>query len=1093
MVEKQEDWTVSEDILDLFTDGFIILDCDWRFTFINKTAGRYFPVPREELLGQVIWDTFPSLINTTVYTGLHSPRIHQMPTHFTLDTINGVSFDISTKPEKSSLMVCFHENTGCQHPEEISSQTIRTLLPVFHQNPIPMVICRASDYVIIEVNENLCSNTEYSRIELVGKTPQTIGIFPNLDRLNCALKSLASGSPLRDHEAIYITKLGLQRTVLISASKVFLTEPCFLFTIIDITDRKILEKRYRDSKELFETSIESLVSCFTILTARRNPVGKIIDLEIQYCNQAAVSSIGKDRNSVPRLLSELIPGLLDLKIFAMYCDVINTGRPLMLESFPYDTNVWVEKGGAFDLQAVKLGDGLVISWSDVSARYQAEKSLRTSEDRFSKTFHWSPVAMVIVRLSDLKVLDINEQCIALTGYSYEELAIKNGPGAELLTKMHGVVEMLPSMKEGLSYKELDVEFQTKSGSQRIARASIATLIIEEELCALLTFQDITEQKASEERFWKAFQLSPVAMAIARASDSTCIDVNQRALELSGYTREEVMGRSPGDLGLYLSDELRLKLLNRVANHQSIHDVETCFRVKNGKEYVSIFSVELISLGGELCLLAAFQDITERKQLEDKLRSSKERFETSIENLVDCFVILSALRNNTGEITDFRLDYINQAACQYLHAKKEMVSHSLSELIGGFINDKFFHQCCQVVDTGQAFIAESWSYANPLEPYVSGIYDVQATRLDDGLVISWRDVSGREEAAEALRASEERFYKAFHKSPLSMSIARNSDGVYLDVNEQWSAVTGYSREEAIGKNAGDFNLYRNLERIDMLEMYMKTGQEIRDVEIEFRVKSNAIRTVSLSIEQITLNGESCRLNVFKDITKSKELEQNLARLDRLNLVGETAASMGHEIRNPITIVRGFLQLFLEDSKIQEHHNEIELMIEELDRSSNIISEFLLLAKNKAIELKHQDLNMAIIALNPLIRADAASRDMSILVSLEEIPELALDQQEIRQLILNLTRNGLEAMSPGGVLTMTTRLLQNEVVLSVRDEGSGIPPEIISRLGTPFLSTKDNGVGLGLAVCYSVAARHNATLDFDTGPNGTTFNVHFKLPN
>ncbi len=106
-----------------------------------------------------------------------------------------------------------------------------------------------------------------------------------------------------------------------------------------------------------------------------------------------------------------------------------------------------------------------------------------------------------------------------------------------------------------------------------------------------------------------------------------------------------------------------------------------------------------------------------------------------------------------------------------------------------------------------------------------------------------------------------------------------------------------------------------------------------------------------------------------------------------------------------------------------------------------------------------------------------------------PELDLDEKQIRQLVLNLTRNGIEAMSQRGELTVKTRLKRDGVILSVRDRGKGIAPEALARLGTPLFTTKEKGTGLGLAICYRIAESHNAKIQIKTGPRGTTLTVLF----
>jgi len=206
----------------------------------------------------------------------------------------------------------------------------------------------------------------------------------------------------------------------------------------------------------------------------------------------------------------------------------------------------------------------------------------------------------------------------------------------------------------------------------------------------------------------------------------------------------------------------------------------------------------------------------------------------------------------------------------------------------------------------------------------------------------------------------------------------------------------------------------------------------------------------------------------------------------------AAGIAHEVRNPMTTVRGFLQMFRSNQELTGYTSRFDLMIDELDRANAIISQFLSLAKNKPVTHKMQNLNSVIETLYPLIQADAFESDTYISLNLHDIPDVLIDEKEMRQLILNLTSNGLQAMDRGKTLTIKTYPGKNEVVLAVQDQGAGIDPEIVNKLGTPFLTTKDEGTGLGLAVCYSVAARHNAIIEVKTGTEGTTFFIRFNVP-
>lgn len=195
---------------------------------------------------------------------------------------------------------------------------------------------------------------------------------------------------------------------------------------------------------------------------------------------------------------------------------------------------------------------------------------------------------------------------------------------------------------------------------------------------------------------------------------------------------------------------------------------------------------------------------------------------------------------------------------------------------------------------------------------------------------------------------------------------------------------------------------------------------------------------------------------------------------------------------MTTARGFLQLLKTKDDCAKYMDYFDLIIEEIDRANSIITEFLSMAKNKKIDLVKCNLNSVIKALSPLIQADAAIYDKSVDIIYGDISDLLLDEKEIRQLILNLVLNGLEAMENRGVLTIRTFSEQNEITLYVKDQGKGISSEILEKLGTPFFTTKEKGTGLGLAICYSIAARHNAIIDVKSSPQGTTFVVRFKLP-
>lgn len=230
-------------------------------------------------------------------------------------------------------------------------------------------------------------------------------------------------------------------------------------------------------------------------------------------------------------------------------------------------------------------------------------------------------------------------------------------------------------------------------------------------------------------------------------------------------------------------------------------------------------------------------------------------------------------------------------------------------------------------------------------------------------------------------------------------------------------------------------------------------------------------------------------IIRDIRERTKVEGEMARLDQLRLLGETAAGIAHEIRNPMTTVRGFLQLFMRKTQMHAYQDHLQLMITELDRANGIITDFLSISKEQTTQLKAQSLNATILTILPFLETNGLYLSHQVKAKLGDIPLLLIDEKQIRQLVMNLVQNAFEAMESAGTVEITTSLEGDNVVLSVQDQGPGIKTEVLEKLGTPFFTTKAAGTGLGLAVCYSIAARHQAELSVHSDQCGTIFRISF----
>jgi len=348
----------------------------------------------------------------------------------------------------------------------------------------------------------------------------------------------------------------------------------------------------------------------------------------------------------------------------------------------------------------------------------------------------------------------------------------------------------------------------------------------------------------------------------------------------------------------------------------------------------------------------------------------------------------------------------------------------------------------------------------------------------------------QEVLAELEMSRERYVALYDFAPVGY-VTIDNKGIILEMNLTGAKLIGRERSELVGFPFCAFVVRKDI-RLVLNHLYncRETGDKVT-TELGLLNKGGVIVQVQLqSVPIQSADNRLCYRTVMTDITGKRKLEKELLRLEQKNIIVEMAAGIAHEVRNPMTTVRGFLQLFKGKHEYSRHQEHFDLMIKELDRANLIIEDFLSLADRRA-NFMNQSLNDVIKTVLPILQADTIASGNNIMLELGDIPDIRIDKKEIRQLFLNIAVNGLQAMSPGGNLTIKTYLDRNSVVLTIKDEGTGIPPQLLDKLGTPFVTTREKGTGLGLAICYSIAARHNAVIQVETGPGGSTFFIRFKL--
>ncbi|MFD2443295.1 PAS domain S-box protein [Bacillus sp. CGMCC 1.16607] len=480
------------------------------------------------------------------------------------------------------------------------------------------------------------------------------------------------------------------------------------------------------------------------------------------------------------------------------------------------------------------------------------------------------------------------------------------------------------------------------------------------------------------------------------------------------------------------------------------------------------------------LISVFRDITEKVNFNNHSTKYDYFFKELFIEAMDGIIFWDA----NGKIIN-----ANQAACRIFNCSyQELIGTAFSK----FIHQKNKHQkgiLKELFQTGaasnQLFILLPNGQEKLIE-FTSRLHSVENFHMT-----IFRDVSERFRMELELRESEKKFRKIFEGS-LEGLILWNDQAEIIDINESACKIFKKTREEIIGQSL--FGLLPDINR---------NRQELAKVLENFVNEGKLNGTFTVNLEQDTIEYyefsalhhlfSDVNFMVLKDVTEKLEMEDRLRKSDTLNVVGELAAGIAHEIRNPMTALKGFIQLLQGEFK-EERSMYFQVILSELNRIDSIINEFLILAKPQVVKYSSVDLIKIMKETVELLSAQAAMYNVQFHSFYEEfIPGVYCESNQLKKVFVNMLKNAIEVMEKGGKITIKMeRENENYIHISIKDEGMGIPEEKLKRLGEPFYTTKERGTGLGLMVSYKIIEEHKGRITVESIEGmGTTFHIYLPI--
>lgn len=363
------------------------------------------------------------------------------------------------------------------------------------------------------------------------------------------------------------------------------------------------------------------------------------------------------------------------------------------------------------------------------------------------------------------------------------------------------------------------------------------------------------------------------------------------------------------------------------------------------------------------------------------------------------------------------------------------------------------------------------------------------------IVQIQDITERnKKQTEKLMLEKSEKYKMLLKY-LPEPILIHREGIILYANiAAVKLVKAKTHAELIQKSIFDFLHPENHEEATKIIQQVMQDNEASDFEQRsiYCVSGELIETEVSTIRIDSFNEKPVILSVFRDITERKKSEQLLIQSEKLSVIGQLAAGVAHEIRNPLTSLMGFTQLL--KSKFTDQSSYFDIMQQELTRINLIVNDFMTLAKPNSHEFNNGSIVEIFQNVISILETQAIMTNVNIKKSyMDEVPCIYCNENQLKQVFLNIIKNAIEAMPDGGDVTITIKEMKSgKLHIQIKDQGIGIPHSLIEKVGQPFFTTKENGTGLGLMITQRIIEAHQGTFHISSNDKiGTTVDVY--LPN
>lgn len=600
----------------------------------------------------------------------------------------------------------------------------------------------------------------------------------------------------------------------------------------------------------------------------------------------------------------------------------------------------------------------------------------------------------------------------------------------------------------------------------------------------------------QDLFFKVFHLGPAASAISRVDDGVFVDVNAPFLELAGYARDEVIGRSDLDLGLWSDPGQRDRIVRELRAKGAVHDRDLTLRRKDGTARRLVSSLQRVEVFGRDCILTTSIDVSERFRATEAERESRALFRRVFD--------ASPVGIGIAELATGRIVEVNDEFCRILGCRRDdILDRTVDELdVLGRADER----------EALARRLRNEGSIHDLEVEITTRQGARVAALASFQLIELRgatcalavlsDITRRKRAEAAEQESRSLFNKIFFASPAAVVITRLGDGHVVEVNDAWCQLTGYARDEAIGQTLAGLGLWADGGRRAAILEELHDRGALQDREIEVRRRSGDVRTALVSVQEMRVEGEPCLLSVLVDITERKLTENKLREAkehaeEMARLKSTFLTNLTHEIRTPLTVILGFTSILRQGVR-KEYARFVQLIERSGRRLLLMLDSMLDLAQLEAgtlrIEQRPYNLGDVVQSVLQILRPLAEDKGLRLdVVPPAERVYARLDHAVLTRVLNNVFDNAIKFTEAGSIV-VSLEERGDWALIRIRDTGVGIDETFLPLVFEPFaqestgLERTHQGSGLGLAVSRRLIELMGGRIEVESKKGrGSTFTI------